>query len=167
MKSNSAVEKIEAFAIFGYNPIAAHHVKSTAAAAIKLPRGAEAYGVLYEGELQRPKINARWNKEQLLNQPMQVKYNGEIVYGLETSQQNQKKIVLRSVLSKSAEQIRSVRESEEFRKCAMEATAGRRLSPICLRVRHQAGSVDTAEIQLDFPRAIYQSAVMSVRQQFW
>jgi hypothetical protein len=161
IKRNSAVEKVEAFAILGYNPNQAHHVKSTAAAAIKLPQGGKNYGVLYEGELQRPKINARWNKEQLLNQPLEVKYNGEIVYGVETEPQTQEKIVLRSVLKKSPEQIKSVRESEEFRKCAFDATAGRRLSPICIKVRHQAGSVDTAEIQLDFPQRFYKSAVLS------
>merc|ERR1740124_1485494 len=163
---NSAVEKIEAFAVVGYNPISAHHVKSTAAAAIKLPRGGETYAVLYEGELQTPKINARWNKEQLLNQPLELKYNGEVVYGIETNQQTQRKIVLRSAFSKSAEQIRSVHESEEFRKCAMEATAGRRLSPICIKVRNQAGSVDTAEIHLDFPQQIYESPVLPTIEEF-
>ena len=166
IKRNSAVEQVEAFAVLGYNPNQAHRVKSTAAAAIKLPRGGKHYGILYEGELQRPKINARWNKEQLLNQQLEVKYNGEIVYGEETNQQSQEKIVLRSVLSKSPEQIKSVRESEEFRKCAMEANAGRRLSPICIKVRHQAGSVDTAEIQLEFPETIYKSAVLPTFEEF-
>ena len=84
MKKHSTVEKIEAFAVLGYKSTAAHHVKSNAAAAVILPRGGESYGILYEGELRRPKINARWNKEQLLNQPMELFYNAEVVYGSET-----------------------------------------------------------------------------------
>merc|ERR1712055_234401 len=172
LKRNSAVEKIEAFAVIGYNPIDAHRVKSTAAAAIKLSQGGERYAISYEGELQRPKINARWNKEQLLNQPLELKYNAKVAYGDETNQQSQEEIVLRSVFHKSSEQIRSVHESKEFRKCAKEASAGRRLSPICIKVRNQAGSVDTAEIHLDVPQQIYNSRVRStvegfVKANFW
>jgi len=63
-------------------------------------------------------------------------------------------------LKKTQEQIRSIRESAEFAQCNIEERAGRRLSPICMKVRHQAGSLDTAVVELDFSQEISQSPVL-------
>ena len=167
IKEASTVKKAEAFLVAGYKPHSAHHVKSVAAAAVKAGSNPNAYGVLYEGELKKPKINARWNKEQLLQQPLEMKYNGELLYGANSEiEQGQRKIVLKSVLSKTQEQIRSVQESDEFKKCALQANAGRRLSPICIKVRHQAGSLDRAQVSLKFPQEIYRTTVMSMIEEF-
>ena len=69
----------------------------------------------------------------------------------------QQKIVLKSKFLKTQEQIQSVHGSDEFKKCDEVALAGRRLSPICIKVRHQAGSLDRAEINLEFPQKLSQS----------
>ena len=96
---------------------------------------------------------------------MQLKYNAEVVYGEENRQQTQEKIILRSTLWKSPMQINAVRESKPFRKCAMEELAGRRLSPICIKARHQAGSVDSVDVQVDLPRKIYESPILPTIEQ--
>jgi thioredoxin 1 len=165
IKRFDAVEKAEAYVILGYNPDQAPLVKSVAAATIKVPQAGIDYGVLYNGVLRLPNINARWSTHQLVNQPLVATYDAEILYGDETRQQNKEKIRLQSELNRSLNQRQSVRESEEFRKCGLDATAGRRLSPICIKVRNQAGSIDTAEIYLEFPQRIYKSAVLSTLEE--
>ena len=160
-KETQVTKKFVGYAIAGYNYVSSHHVKSAAAVAAKLDQDANVYGILYEGELKRPKIKARWNKEQVLNQPLELFYNGKIVYGLENDHQSQQKIVMKSKFWKTQIQIQSVQESAEFKKCNEVALAGRRLSPICLKVRHQAGSLDRGEINLEFPQTIYQSTLLS------
>ena len=166
LKETSSTKKVEGYAVFGYKHIASHHVKSAAAFAGKSEQDSKVYGVLYEGELKRPKINARWNKEQILNQPLELFYNGKIVYGLENDQQNQQKIVLKSKFFKTQQQIQSVHASDEFKKCDEVALAGRRLSPICIKVRHQAGSLDKAEMNLEFPQKLSQSPWLAIVEDF-
>merc|ERR1712088_464831 len=149
-------------------------IPQDAPAAIAVPftypiaEGAEAYQIFFSGDLKRPKIAARWNKEQLLQQPLELIYNAEIAYGAANADidQQQRKIVVNAVLSKTQEQIKSVRDSEEFKKCDMEANAGRRLSPICIKVRHQAGSVDKVQAKLNFPQEIYALRFWPTIEQF-
>ena len=86
---------VEGFAVVGYKQVADRHVKSAAGFAAKLKQGSTTYGILYEGELKRPTINARWDKEQILNQPMELVYNGNVVYGTENEQQSQQKICMK------------------------------------------------------------------------
>merc|ERR1712227_519238 len=52
------------------------------------------------------------------------------------------------------------------KKCQEEERAGRRLSPICMKVRNQAGSLDRAEINVQLPTAVYQSPVLSTIEDF-
>jgi len=171
-----AYRTVAAYSVFGYKPTTdithARHVKSTFAVAVEITRRGwpglsfdYGYGMLYDGELRKPNINARWNKEQLLNQPLRMLYNGEVEYGYYERQFNQmkstSKIVFRSVLSKTQEQIKSVRESADSAKCDKEARAGRRLSSSCIKSRHQAGSLDRVAVELDLPQEIYQSPVLS------
>merc|ERR1739844_636330 len=149
-----------------------HAVKTFAAIAVPatypIAEGAEAYQIFFSGDLKRPKIAARWNKEQLLQQPLELIYNAEIAYGAANADiaNQQRKIVVNAVLSKTQEQIKSVRDSEEFKKCDMEANAGRRLSPICIKVRHQAGSVDKVQAKLNFPQEIYALRFWPTIEQF-
>jgi len=156
----SSVDTVTVYSVLGYNPITSYHVKPIAAGAVKISQGQTVYGILFEGELKRPNINVRWNKEQLLSQPLSLFFDGEVVYGDETTPQSMKKVVLRSALKKTQEQIRSVRASPEFAQCNIEERAGRRLSPVCMKVRHQAGSLDTAVVELDFSQEISQSPVL-------
>merc|ERR1711962_955898 len=139
---------------------------SAAAFAGKLKQGSTTYGILYEGELKRPNINARWSKDQILNQQLELVYNGKVVYGPENNKQAQETIVLKSRCHKTQDQIKSVQESPEFKKCQEVERAGRRLSPICIKVRNQAGSLDRAEINVQLPTVVYQSPVLSTIEDF-
>jgi hypothetical protein len=154
LKKRSATKTVEAFVTFGAKPNSEHSTQSAAAAAVKLPQG-KVYSIFYEGELKMPKINARWNKEELIQQPLQILYQAEVTYGADADSNSQNKIVLVSKLGKTQAQMRAVRESEEYKKCSMESNAGRRLSPICIKVRQQAGSLDHAEVTLKFPEEVY------------
>merc|ERR1712088_1189942 len=130
LKTASSAHKYESFAVLGYKA-KSHAVKTFAAIAVPatypIAEGAEAYQIFFSGDLKRPKIAARWNKEQLLQQPLELIYNAEIAYGAANADidQQQRKIAVNAVLSKTQEQIKSVRDSEEFKKCDMEANAGR------------------------------------------
>merc|ERR1711962_1304786 len=166
IKEGYSTKKVQGYAVVGYKYVSSHHVKSAAAIAGKLDQTSNVYGILYEGELKRPKINARWNKEQVLNQPLELFYNGKIVYGWENDQHSQQKIVLKSKFIKTAEQIKSVQESDEFKKCNEVALAGRRLSPICIKIRHQAGSLDRAEMNLELPQMMQRSSILSTIEDF-
>merc|ERR1712066_804330 len=171
LKTTSTPQKYESFAVLGYKA-KSHAVKTFAAIAVPatypIAEGAEAYQIFFSGDLKRPKIAARWNKEQLLQQPLELIYNAEIAYGAANADidQQQRKIAVNAVLSKTQEQIKSVRDSEEFKKCDMEANAGRRLSPICIKVRHQAGSVDKVQAKLNFPQEIYALRFWPTIEQF-
>merc|ERR1712061_860819 len=157
LKTAAAPQKYESYAVVGYKA-KSHAVRTLAAIAVPATQlGNEAYQIFFSGDLKRPKISARWNKEQLLQQPLELIYNAEIAYGAANAdiEQQQRKIAVNVVLSKTQEQIKSVRDSEEFKKCDMEANAGRRLSPICIKVRHQAGSVDKVQATVKFPQEIY------------
>merc|ERR1719370_2239392 len=148
IKKGNDIKAVEGYAAFGYKQVANHQVKSVAACAGKLKQASTTYGILYEGELKRPIISARWNKEKILAQHLELIYNGELVYGDENNQQGKQKISIKSKFYKTEEQIKSVQSSAEFKKCQEEERAGRRLSSICIKVRNQAGSLDKAEIEI-------------------
>merc|ERR1719334_766806 len=161
IKKGSEVKAVEGYAVVGYKQVANHQVKSVAAVAGKLNQGYTAYGVLYEGELKRPLISARWNKEKILAQNLELVYNGALSYGQENNQQEKEKISITTKFYKTQEQINSVQSSPEFKKCQEEEHAGRKLSPICIKVRNQAASLDRAEMEIRLPNTIYQSPVLS------
>ena len=122
------LQTVTAYAAFGAKTSSAQHVKSIAALGVKLPQEPMSYGVLFKGELQMPSMNARWNKEQIAQQPMELTWNAELEYGVEGNSQS--KIKLYTKLSKTQAQIRSVLESPEFKKCAEAVRAGRPLSSV-------------------------------------
>lgn len=136
-------------AFLGYKSWA-HKVKTVAALFFKSHPLIPMYYINYEGNLKRPKINARWTKEQILDQPLDITYSGKADYNFHQGKQT---IRLNYNLSKTQEHIKSVRDSEEFSKCNLNALAGRRLSPICLKVRHEAGALDKALFELQFEPA--------------
>ena len=161
IKKGSEIKAVEGYAVVGYKQVANHQVKSVAAVAGKLKQASTTYGLLYEGELKRPLISARWNKEKILAQNLELVYNGALTYGQENNQQGKEKISIATRFYKTQEQIKSVQASPEFKKCQEEERAGRRLSPICIKVRNQAASLDRAEMEIRLPNTIYQSPVLS------
>ena len=166
IKKGNDIKAVEGYVVFGYKQVANHQVKSVAACAGKLKQASTTYGILYEGELKRPIISARWNKEKILAQHLELVYNGELVYGEENNQQGKQKIEIKSKFYKTEEQIKSVQSSAEFKKCQEEERAGRRLSSICIKVRNQAGSLDKAEMEIQLPNTIYQSPILSTIEDF-
>merc|ERR1719283_351092 len=161
IKKGSEVKVVEGYAVVGYKQVANHQMKSVAAVAGKLKQAYTTYGIMYEGELKRPLISARWNKEKILAQNLELVYNGALTYGQENNQQGKEKISIATRFYKTQEQINSVQASPEFKKCQEEERAGRRLSPICIKVRNQAASLDRAEMEIRLPNTIYQSPVLS------
>jgi len=164
LKGESLERKFEAYTVLGSDAPAKDWargdvVKSTVAAAIVIPQG-NVYSALYNQNIRYPNIKSRWNIEQILTQQLFAYFFGDIVYGIESDQQSQKKINLKLILNKSLEQIASVRRSSAFKKCKLEANAGRILAPICLKARQQAGSFDKLQFIMKFPQEIYRSPVL-------
>merc|ERR1719167_1491798 len=87
IKKGSEVKAVEGYAVVGYKQVANHQDKLVAAFAGKLKQAYTTYGIMYEGELKRPLISARWNKEKILAQNLELVYNGALTYGQENNQQ--------------------------------------------------------------------------------
>ena len=75
-----ATKSVEGYTVVGYKQAVNQPVKSAAAFAGRLKHASSVYSILYEGNLKHPIVNARWNKEAILNQPLELTYNGNIVY---------------------------------------------------------------------------------------
>ena len=156
-----ATKSVEGYTVVGYKQAVNQPVKSAAAFAGRLKHASSVYSILYEGNLKHPIVNARWNKEAILNQPLELTYNGNIVYGPGNDQQLQEKIEVKANFHKTEAQTNSVKMSPEFKRCAEEEQAGRTLSPICTKIRNQAASLDRAQMSITLPNSIYQSRVLS------
>merc|ERR1712168_1325705 len=93
-----------------------------------------------------PRVNILLNKEQLLQQALQVVLNGHVSFGYAT---HAKEIIrMKSLLIKSEQQKESVRPSPEFLRCTQEERLERPLTAVCELVRHQAASVDEVHTEL-------------------
>lgn len=162
----SSRKVLEGFTLLGNKINGNHQTKSILGSAWKLPLlNQKAYAIVFEGEAKLPKIKSRWSKEELLNQPMELKLDAELTYGIDGEEASQRKIVVSSKMSKSEEQIKAVRESEEFKKCAEFEGKNQKLAPICMKVRHQAGSLDKFEISVNVPKEIYSSPVLKTLEE--
>ena len=161
IKEGYATKSVEGYAVVGYKQAVNQPVKSAAAFAGRLKQASTVYSILYEGNLKYPIVNARWNKKAILDQPLELTYNGKLVYGPEKDQQAQEKIEIEANIRKTEAQTNSVKMSPEFKRCAEEEEAGRTLSPICAKIRNQAGSLDRAQMAITLPHSIYQSRVLS------
>ena len=154
LKADSSVETVEFITVFGYKPSSLNHMKTKLAVAIRLPLSsyrAQVWSVLFQDELKKANINSRWNKEDILQQPLNMMYNAHLTYGPEGSQQNRRDVFLKLDWTKSQALIDSVRESADWKQCTIQENAGRKLSPICIKARNQAGSLDTAKFSIRFP----------------
>jgi len=93
-----------------------------------------------------PRVNILLNKEQLLQQALQVVLNGHVEFGYAP---NPKEIIrMKSLLIKSEELKEAVRTSPEFLRCTQEEQLDRPLADVCELVRHQAASVDEVRTEL-------------------
>ena len=164
LQEASSVKTVEFITVFGYQPLSVNHMKTKVAAAVKLPEGSrnQVLSVLFEDELKRANVNSRWNKEEILQQPLNMIYNAHLTYayGPEGSEPTRNAIVLKSDWTKSQAFINAVRQSSDWNQCTRIENAGRKLSPICIKARHQAGSLDTATFSMQFPQEIYSSPVL-------
>jgi len=108
------------------------------------------YSPVYEVKLlssaEIPRVNILLNKEQLLQQALQVVLNGHVEFGYVS---NPKEIIrMKSLLVKSEQQKEAVRTSPEFLRCTQEEQLERPLADVCELVRHQAASVDEVRTEL-------------------
>merc|ERR1712168_1622049 len=111
------------------------------------------YSPVYEVKLlssaEIPRVNILLNKEQLLQQALQVVLNGHVEFGYVS---NPKEIIrMKSLLVKSEQQKEAVRTSPEFLRCTQEEQLERPLVDVCELVRHQAASVDEVHTELVVP----------------
>ena len=154
--------------MFGAKSISGQHVKSTAAIGVKIPSEYTnhlSYGVLFKSDFQAPLIKARWNTEHIIGQPLELTWNTKLEYGEEMSHPMQSLITVNSKFSKTQSQIKSILESPDFKKCVEDTRAGNGLSPICIKLRQQAGSLDHADITLDIPLYMYDSPTLLAFEQ--
>ena len=174
IKEGSTTKAVEGYALVGYKKVGAQPLKTAAAFAGRLKQSSKVYSIRYEGDLKRPSIKARWNKEMILNQHSELIYNGKFVYGPEeilsddisVLPQGEEKIEVHAKIHKTQAQINAVKQSAEFKKCEEEEHAGRVLSPICSKVRDQAAALDRVEMTVALPNSIYQSQVLSLLEEF-
>ena len=62
---------------------------------------------------------------------------------------------------KTAEQIKAVLLSPEFKQCAIEEQLGKPLSQVCELIRHQAASIDAIKTELQMPFDMTKSPILS------
>ena len=96
-----------------------------------------------------PRVNNRWNNEQLLQEALQLILNGQVEYGYVNKAREI--IKLKSTMIKSPEQIQAVRNSPEFLRCTEQIKLGQLLSHVCEITRHQATSIDEIRSELIIP----------------
>merc|ERR1719447_92728 len=98
------------------------------------------YEVKLVSSAEIPRVNILLNKEQLLQQALQVVLNGHVEFGYAPNPKES--IRMKSLLVKSEQQKEAVRTSPEFLRCTQEEQLERPLADVCELVRHQAASVD-------------------------
>merc|ERR1712212_1176865 len=112
-------------------------------------------GLISSAEL--PRVNVLLNKEQLLQQALQVVLNGEVEFG--QASMAKEIIKMKSLLIKSEQQKQSVRASPEYLRCIQEEQLEHPLSAECELVRHQAASVDEIRTELVIPSYLVESRI--------
>merc|ERR1712212_109396 len=93
-----------------------------------------------------PRVNILRNKEQLLQQALEVVLNGQAEFGRVNEA---KEIIKMKTLMIKTEQLKeAVRTSPEFLRCTQEEQLERPLAEVCELVRHQAASVEEVRTEL-------------------
>merc|ERR1719193_2170984 len=124
---------------------------------LKTPVMPEAYEVKLISRAELPRVNVLLNKEQLLQQALQVVLNGEVEFG--QASKAKEIIKMKSLLIKSEQQKQSVRASPEYLRCIQEEQLEHPLSAECELVRHQAASVDEIRTELVIPSYLLESRI--------
>ena len=132
-------------------------VKYFAGAEIELPEKSTEYEVSIEGKAIYPKINYRWNTKQLLEEELKMELEGKVKYG---PKDNLKEVNFKSTLEKSEEQRQAVKQSPEFNKCNEHEQQNTILSPTCMKVRHQAASIDKIYLNIELPHELNQQPAL-------
>ena len=127
--------------------------KYFAGAEIELPQRDAQYEVAYETKVVFPKINHRWNTKQLLEEELKMELEGKIRYG---KKDNMKEVNFKSTMEKSQEQKQAVRQSSEYTRCAEHEQQNKVLSSTCMKVRHQAASIDRIQLNIELPQELNQ-----------
>merc|ERR1719244_2393025 len=96
-----------------------------------------------------PRVNILWNKKQLLQQALEVVFNGQVEFG----RVNQAKeiIKMKTLMIKTEQLKEAVRTSPEFLRCTQEEQLEHPLAEVCELVRHQAASVDEVRTEMVIP----------------
>lgn len=116
------------------------------------------YEVKVISKAEIPRVNNRWNREQLLQQLLKLVLNAEVEYGYES--RTKETVKINSEMIKSEAQIKSVRGSPEYRRCDREEQEGQRLANVCEFARHQAASIDQVMTEIHLPKSLYKYPVM-------
>jgi hypothetical protein len=138
-------------------------IKYFAGAEIELPEKSAEYEVSIDGKVNYPKINNRWNTKQLLEEELKMEVDGKIKYG---QKDNLKEVSFKSVMEKSEEQKQSVKTSDEYSECSQHEQNNNILSATCMKVRHQAASIDKIELNIELPEEIRQEPALMKAEEY-
>jgi len=119
------------------------------------------YGIQYEGTVQLPELTHRWLLEEVINEPLKLVFDGKLTIGKEIVGQKME-FVLNTILEKTESLKASILESLECSMCLKEQQKGRKLSPMCNALRHQAASLNKVELTLTTPPSIATSSYVSI-----
>merc|ERR1719295_803647 len=103
------------------------------------------------GQIQRP--NQKWNVEGLIKEELTSKV---LVHGDIGFRGEEKESIKTNILAfRSDEQVRFVKESEEYERCIKdEEPKGRKLAHSCKETRHRLASLDRVHAELSLPRTV-------------
>merc|ERR1719347_579463 len=118
------------------------------------------YEILMTTSAEIPRVNILRNKEQLLQQALQVALNAQVELGYMTKA---KEVVsMKTLMVKTEAQRQAVRASPEFLRCTQEEQLGRPLSEVCELVRHHAASVDEVRTELVIPTFLRKLPIVDI-----
>merc|ERR1711962_1065383 len=118
------------------------------------------YEIVMTTSTKIPRVNILRNKEQLLQQALQVALNAQVELGYMTKP---KEVVsMKTLMVKTESQRQAVRASPEFLRCTQEEQLGRPLSEVCELVRHQAASVDEVRTELVIPTFLHKLPIVDI-----
>ncbi len=164
IKGRNSKNSVQTFVSFGSSVQEQEQImKYFIGAEIQLPEKSAQYEVSYEVKVVYPKINHRWNTKQLLEEELKMEIEGKVRYG---PKQNLREIDFKSVMEKSEEQRQAVKKSPEFAKCSEHEQQNTLLSPTCMKVRHQAASIDKVYLNIELPEHVNQQSALLKLEEF-
>jgi len=156
LKGTSQEKKVVAALVLGSTSQSELQSKIVSAIDLKINQ-LPTLSALLEHRSEMPIVNYRWTKSMILGQSLKMTTETKIVYGLGSEE---KEIRIEGKLSKSEEQKRAVMESPEYKRCTREESRGLFLHETCTVARHQAASLDKAEISIMVPKTISESPLV-------